>query len=99
MTTIKTQNTALRPDVFVAPGIPMITSDLPPGIPRRMFSPTSATLISGKKDAVLVDTRLPIEQTHLLGAWVEAHGKNRTTIYLTQSHGDHLFMEKQIESA
>jgi hypothetical protein len=65
MTTIKTPHTALRWEVFVAPGIPMRTPDLPPGIPRRMFSPTKAPLISGKQDAVLVDTRLPIEQTHL----------------------------------
>jgi glyoxylase-like metal-dependent hydrolase (beta-lactamase superfamily II) len=92
MTTVKTQQTALRWDVIMAPGIPMITSDLLPGIPQRMFSPTSATLISGKQDAVLVDTRLPIEQTHLLGAWVEAPGKNLTTIYLTHGHGNHFFM-------
>ena len=92
MTAVKTQHTALRWDVFVAPCIPMTTSDLPPGIPQRMFSPTSATLISRKQDAVLVDTLLTIEQTHLLGAWVEAPGKNLTTIYLTHGHGDHFFM-------
>ncbi len=33
-----------------------------------------------------------IEQTHLLGAWVEAPGKNLTTIYLTHGHGNHFFM-------
>ncbi len=91
MTTVKTQHTELRWDVFVAPGIPMVNSDLPPGIPQRMFSPTSATLIFGKQDAVLVDTLLTIEQTRLLGAWIEAHGKNLTTIYLTHGHGDHFF--------
>ena len=58
MTTVKTQHMALRWEVFVAPDTPMTTSDLPPGIPQWMFSPTSATLISGKQDAVLVDTRL-----------------------------------------
>jgi len=91
MTTVETQNTALRWDVLVAPGIPMVNSDLPPGIQQRMFSPTSATLIFGKQDAVLVDTLLTIEQTHMLGEWVEAHGKNLTTIYLTHGHGDHFF--------
>lgn len=91
MTTIETPDTVLQWDVFVAPGIPMVNSDLPPGIPQRMFSPTSATLIFGKQDAVLVDTLLTIEQTHLLCAWVEAHGKNLTTIYLTHGHGDHFF--------
>ena len=53
--------------------------------------PTSATLIFGQRDAVLVDAFLTIEQAAALGEWVAASGKNLTTIYVTHGHGDHCF--------
>ena len=91
MTDIETRDMPLSWDVFVTPGIPVVTSDLPPGIEQRMWSPISATLISGKRDAVLVDALMTVEQAHALVEWVEAHGKNLTTIYVTHGHGDHFF--------
>jgi glyoxylase-like metal-dependent hydrolase (beta-lactamase superfamily II) len=91
MTEIETQESALNWDVFVTPGIPTETRDLPPGIEQRMWSPISATLISGKRDAVLVDAFLTVEQADALADWIEVHGKNLTTIYLTHGHGDHFF--------
>ena len=91
MTEIETQDIALNWDVFVTPGIPTVTSDLPPGIEQRMWSPMSSTLIYGKRDAVLVDAFLTVEQAHALVQWVEAHSKNLTTIYITHGHGDHFF--------
>src|SRR5882672_11194317 len=78
-------------DVFVTPGIPMITSDLPPGATQGMWSPISSTLIYGKRDAVLVDAFITIEQADALVDWVAASGKNLTTIYVTHGHGDHFF--------
>jgi hypothetical protein len=36
-------------DVLVTPGIPVVTSDVPPGMKQRMFSPISSTLIYGKQ--------------------------------------------------
>ena len=53
--------------------------------------PTSATLIFGQRDAVLVDAFLTIEQAATLVEWVAASGKNLTTIYVTHGHGDHFF--------
>jgi glyoxylase-like metal-dependent hydrolase (beta-lactamase superfamily II) len=92
MTDIETRDIPLSWNVFVTPGIPQsITSDLPPGTQQWMWSPISATLISGQRDAVLVDALMTVEQAHALGEWVEAHGKNLTTIYLTHGHGDHFF--------
>jgi len=92
MTDIETRDMPLSWDVFVTPGIPLnITSDLPPGAQQWMWSPISATLISGQRDAVLVDALMTVEQAHALVEWVEAHGKNLTTIYLTHGHGDHCF--------
>ena len=78
-------------DVFVTPGIPMITSDLPPGATQGMWSPIASTLIYGTRDAVLVDALITIEQADALVDWVAASGKNLTTIDVTHGHGDHFF--------
>jgi glyoxylase-like metal-dependent hydrolase (beta-lactamase superfamily II) len=51
----------------------------------------SSTLISGERDAVLVDTFLTTEQSQTLLDWVIASGKNLTAIYITHGHGDHFF--------
>jgi glyoxylase-like metal-dependent hydrolase (beta-lactamase superfamily II) len=85
------QKTSLRWDVFLAPSIPAITSDLPPGEKQRPWPPISSTLISGERDAVLVDTPITVEQARALAKWVAASGKNLTTIYATHGHGDHFF--------
>ncbi len=75
----------------MAPSIPAITSDLPPGEKQRPWPPISSTLISGERDAVLVDTPITTEQARGLANWVGASGKNLTTIYATHGHGDHFF--------
>src|ERR1700731_4688371 len=86
-----TEKTSLSWDVFLAPSIPAITSDLPPGEKRRPWPPISSTVISGERDAVLVDTPITVEQAQALANWVAASGKNLTTIYATHGHGDHFF--------
>jgi len=86
-----TQKTSLRWDVLLAPSIPAITSDLPPGEEQRPWPPISSTLISGERDAVLVDTPITVEQARALTDWVAATGKNLRTIYATHGHGDHFF--------
>jgi glyoxylase-like metal-dependent hydrolase (beta-lactamase superfamily II) len=91
MSEIGTRNTPLNWDVIVAPGIPVVTDDLPPGAKQRIFSPVSATLIFGKRDAVLVDALLTIDQAISLVNWIAARRKNLTTIYATHGHGDHFF--------
>jgi glyoxylase-like metal-dependent hydrolase (beta-lactamase superfamily II) len=83
-------NTPLKWAVFVAKR-QGLTRDLPPGKEDLTWVPGSATLIYGQKDSVLVDTLLTIEQAKALAEWVVAHGKNLTTIYVTQGHGDHFF--------
>jgi glyoxylase-like metal-dependent hydrolase (beta-lactamase superfamily II) len=90
MTSIdQTENTPLHWDLFVTPGIPTLSDNPPPGEKRSMWSPTSSTLIYGKRDAVLVDTFVTVEQTSFLVQWVKSSGKNLTTIYITHGHGDH----------
>ena len=91
MTAVATRDNPLKWEVFVTPGIPVVTSDLAPGSKQRLWSPISSTLIYGKRDAVLGDAFITIEQTNGLLDWVSAKGKNLTTIYATHGHGDHFF--------
>src|SRR5260370_714626 len=84
-------NSRLKWEVFISPQVAVITSDLPPGATERKWSPISSTLISGERDAVLVDTFITMEQNRALAEWVVASGKNLTTIYATHGHGDHFF--------
>ncbi|MDH6522016.1 glyoxylase-like metal-dependent hydrolase (beta-lactamase superfamily II) [Streptomyces sp. SAI-135] len=77
--------------VYVSASKPVVSDDLPPGETRRMWSPTASTLIHGKRDAVLVDPLMTLEESRALADWVEASGKNLTTIYVTHAHGDHFF--------
>ena len=88
---VRTRDIPLNWDVFVTLGIPTVTSDLPPGTKQQMWSPISSTLIYGKRDAVLVDTPITVEQADTLVDWVVASGKSLTTIYVTHGHGDHFF--------
>ena len=78
-------------DVLITPGIPIVTSSLPPGMKQAMFQAIASTLIYRKRDAVLVDAYMTVEQTDALVDWVAASGKNLTTIYITHGHGDHWF--------
>ena len=78
-------------NVYVAPREPMPAGDLAPGERERSWSPISATLISGERDAVLVDALLTVGQAHDLVEWIDGHGKNLTTVYITHGHGDHWF--------
>jgi glyoxylase-like metal-dependent hydrolase (beta-lactamase superfamily II) len=92
MAEVETKDTTqLNWDVLVTPGIPIVTNDLPPTMTQAMFQAIAATLIYGKKDAVLVDAYMTVKQANALADWVAASGKNLTTIYITHGHGDHWF--------
>jgi glyoxylase-like metal-dependent hydrolase (beta-lactamase superfamily II) len=75
----------------MTPGIPIVTSDMPPGVKEVYFQAMASTLIYGKRDAVLVDAFMTIKQADDLVDWISASGKNLTTIYITHGHGDHWF--------
>jgi glyoxylase-like metal-dependent hydrolase (beta-lactamase superfamily II) len=86
-----TVSAALQWKVFVTPAVATVSDDLPPGETARSWSPISSTLISGERDAVLVDTPTTVAQATALADWVVASGKNLTTVYITHGHGDHFF--------
>lgn len=82
---------SLNWDVFVTPGIPIVTQDRPPGVYETVFQAMAATLIYGSKDAILVDAFMTVEQATTLAEWVASKRKNLTKIYITHGHGDHWF--------
>ena len=86
-----TNETTLTYQVYVTPILATATKDIPPGQSRSTWSPISATLISGRRDAVLVDPLMTIEQGMAVADWVSTTGKNLTTVYVTHGHGDHWF--------
>lgn len=90
MSATDTTNNALRWEVLTIRR-PGLSRDLPPGKENLMWVANSSTLISGERDAVLVDTFLTRKQSQTLLDWVVASGKNLTTIYVTHAHGDHFF--------
>jgi glyoxylase-like metal-dependent hydrolase (beta-lactamase superfamily II) len=86
-----TQTSTLTWDVFVAPAELAVIDDLPPRQQHGAWSPISATLIMGERDAVLVDPLMTTTQAQVLGRWVAAADKKLTTVYITHGHGDHFF--------
>ena len=81
----------LKWDVFVTPGIPIVTPSKPTGVQETLFQAMAATLIYGVRDAVLVDAFMTVKQANALADWVVSKNKNLTTIYITHGHGDHWF--------
>src|SRR5260221_13602245 len=81
----------LQWEVFVSAQIPVVTNDLPPGASEMKWSPISSTLISGKRDAVLVDTAITVDQNQKLVDCIAHSGTNLTAIYATHGHGHHFF--------
>ncbi|MFD3451973.1 MBL fold metallo-hydrolase [Streptomyces sp. NPDC058691] len=84
-------NKALSYEVSVAPQIPQSGRGPLPDGSRRMWSPISSTLISGEREAVLVDPPMTSEQAAAVGDWIAASGKRLAAIYVTHGHGDHWF--------
>ena len=86
-----TRSGALKWEVFVTPGIPIVQAERPEGIKETFFQASAATLIYGERDAVLVDAFMTVAQANSLADWVASKQRNLTTIYITHGHGDHWF--------
>jgi glyoxylase-like metal-dependent hydrolase (beta-lactamase superfamily II) len=84
-------STPLQLDVFVAPYKPIVGQIAPMGEGEATWPASSVSLISGERDAVLIDALLTPEDAGRVVEWIRATGKNLTTIYVTHGHGDHFF--------
>jgi glyoxylase-like metal-dependent hydrolase (beta-lactamase superfamily II) len=81
----------LHLDIFVVPYRPIVGLIAPMGEGEATWPATSVSLISGERDAVLIDALLTPEDAGRLVDWIRATGKSLTTIYITHGHGDHFF--------
>src|SRR6266852_6584368 len=81
----------LKWEVFVTPGIPIASTSRPAGVQETHFQAMASTLIYGKRDAILVDAFMTVEQATALADWVASKNKNLATIYITHGHADHWF--------
>ena len=50
---------------------------------------SSATLIYGEHDAILVDTLATHDQVDALADWIDTKERRLSRIYITHGHGDH----------
>jgi glyoxylase-like metal-dependent hydrolase (beta-lactamase superfamily II) len=78
-------------DVFVVPYQPIVGLIAPMGKGEATWPATSVSLVSGERDAVLIDALLTPGDARKVVNWIRASGKNLTTIYITHGHGDHFF--------
>jgi len=81
----------LHLDVLVAPYKPIVGLIPPMSAGEATWPATSVSLITGERDAVLVDAALTPEDAEHIVTWIGATGKNLTTIYITHGHADHFF--------
>jgi glyoxylase-like metal-dependent hydrolase (beta-lactamase superfamily II) len=51
----------------------------------------NSTLVSGDRDAVLIDAQFTLPDAERVAEAVKASGKNLTTVYVTHAHPDHYF--------
>ena len=85
--------------VFVTPYKPIAGLIPPMSKGEATWPATSVSLITGERDAVLIDAALTIQDAEQIVKWIEATGKSLTTIYITHGHGDHFFGLNPILSA
>jgi len=78
-------------DVYVSdykpiPGDPAVMSE-----GQATWPASSISLLSGDRDAVLIDALITRDEARRAAEWIRAKGKRLTTVYITHGHGDHIF--------
>lgn len=83
---------AIELNVYVSPYKPIATP-IPSWDNTReaTFPASSVSLITGEKEAVLIDALITTAEASDLVDWIRAKGKELTTIYITHGHGDHFY--------
>ena len=81
---------ALTLEVFTSPARTFVSASTPQGPgDEPTWSPSSSTLVYGKRDAILIDTPATVGQVEALADWIESKGRSLSRIYITHGHGDH----------
>lgn len=88
MSTTTKQAPPIRATTYVGrwPNVPAREGS---GFPEGTFSPTTSVLISGPREAVLIDAQYLKDDVRDLGDFIERTGKTLTAIYVTHAHADH----------
>src|SRR5437868_6580914 len=86
-----TAGSRLQYQLHVSDPIPFSSPETAPNGERQMFQYIATTLISGERDAVLVDPPMTSAQAAQVITWVEASSKTLKHIFITHGHGDHWF--------
>jgi hypothetical protein len=78
-------------DVYVSdykpiPGDPAVMSE-----GQATWPASSVSLLSGERDAVLIDALITFDEARKAAEWIRTKGKGLTTIYITHGHADHMF--------
>ena len=81
----------LHYQLHISDPIPFSSPATAPNGERQMFQYIATTLISGERDAVLVDPPMTTKQTAQVIDWVDASGTSLKHIFITHGHGDHWF--------
>ncbi len=77
-------------DVYVSQYKPIVTPlALWDQNKQATWPATSASLLTGAKEAVLIDALLTTAEAAQLVEWIRAKNKSLTTVYVTHGHGDH----------
>src|SRR5262249_12168179 len=83
---------SLSLDVYIS-GYKPIPSSVPnwPESWQATWPATTATLISGDEDGLLVDSLMTTKESQELATWLRGLGKDVTQVYITHGHADHAF--------
>lgn len=72
-----------------APKVPQLTLEVLTGSPEGFL--VNSTLVSGEKDAVLIDAQFTLADAKKVADAITASKKHLTTVYVTHWHPDHYF--------
>ncbi|MGW6278616.1 MBL fold metallo-hydrolase [Kribbella sp. NPDC055071] len=82
----------LAVEVFLAPYKPFVGASKSWDSGQQPTWPAStATLVEGAQDAVLVDGLMTLAEGEELLAWVQRSGKRLSSVYVTHAHADHFY--------
>jgi glyoxylase-like metal-dependent hydrolase (beta-lactamase superfamily II) len=77
------------PPAAVKPPAEKLAVEVITGTPEGFL--VTSTLVTGKKEALLIDAQFTLPDAARVAAAVEASGKTLTIVYVTHSHPDHYF--------
>ncbi|KAL1405760.1 hypothetical protein Q8F55_007433 [Vanrija albida] len=78
-------------DVFITPPLAQAPTIPLPGGEAPQWQPLSTTVVSGLRDAVLIDPPFTVRETEAVAEWFAGKGRRLTHIFITHGHGDHWF--------